>query len=300
MDRTAQNRISAAVTGLLLLLSLPLGPLGCQNTVWISPEDGSVQEGPFGVEIYWAPEMVGSTLRVSMNNEEITGHLSPASIVGGVLGVMIRPLPGRKLLSAQLNDSLGIPFGATSIFTSTSTGGREGFGGGLLTFECESSFLNSPIQLPGFDLDLGFSERICQALPISGLFPSGDSVFPAGSYLPPVLFGLFLKQVTYDVDAEVPNGISLSPVQLGLSLPFDPLDPGQEGKVCGFSFVMEGTILPVDVQIADEIRGVMVQSLREVSLSLVSGGECELLFTSPADRDIMTFNYVARKQRNLP
>jgi hypothetical protein len=295
MDRTETKRLPAAVSGLFLLLSLHLGPAGCQNTVWVCPEEGSVQEGPFGVQVYWAPEMVASTLRVSMNNEEITGHLSPADIAEGVLGVMIRPLPGRKLLSAQLNDSLGIPFGATSVFTSTSTVGRDGFGGGLLTFECESSFLNSPIQVPGFDLDLGLSERICQALPIRGLFPSGDSAFPAGSDLPPVLFGVFPKQVTYDVNAEIPNGISLSPVELGLSLPFDPLDPGQEGKVCGFSFVMEGTILPVDVAMADQIHGVMVQSLRELSLSLVSGGQCELLFTSPADRDIMTFNYVARK-----
>jgi ketosteroid isomerase-like protein len=61
------------VAGLLLLLALALGPVGCQETVWVEPDDGSVQEGPFDAQVYWASDMVPSTLRVSLNNEEITG-----------------------------------------------------------------------------------------------------------------------------------------------------------------------------------------------------------------------------------
>jgi hypothetical protein len=296
MTRTARRRLSLPVSGLLILVAIGFGPSGCQNTLWIFPEDSSVQQGPFDVQVYWSPEMIAPSLRVSMNNQEITGNLAPAVELDGVLGMMLDTLPGRKLLSAQIHDSYGIPYVAASIFTATSKASRETFPGGLLTFECENSFLNSPIQIPGLDLDLGLSEAICEALPIIGLFPSGDSAFPVGSELPPVLFGVFPRQVTYDVDTATTNGISLSPVELGVSFDFDPADPAKDGKVCRASFVMAGTILPGRVSSLEE-QGppVMVQSLREVSLSLVSGGQCEHLFTSPADRDIMTFNYVARQ-----
>jgi hypothetical protein len=246
--------------------------------------------------------MVPSTLHVSINGEEITGSMSPASMslstdveIAGVLGVSINPFPGKKLLSAQMNDANGLPYGDTSIFTSTSTTAREGFAGGLMVFECESSFMNSRLQIPGFDLDLGLSEGLCTVLPITGVFPSGDSTYPVSSEGLPLLFGVFPKEVSYDVDDEIPNGISISAVELGLSFPFDPGDPAEEGKLCQASFVMQGTVLPVQPAIAGQYHAAMVQSLREVSLSLVSGGECQHLFTSPEDADIMTFNYMARK-----
>lgn len=295
MTRTARRRLSLPISGLFILAAIGLGPAGCQNTLWVFPEDSSVQQGPFDVQVYWSPEMIDRTLRVSMNNQEITGNLAPAAEVDGVLGMMLDSLPGRKLLSAQIHDSYGMPYVAASVFTATSKASRESFPGGLLTFECDNSFLNSPIQIPGFDLDLGLSEVICESLPIIGLFPSGDSAFPVDSGLP-VLFGIFPRQVTYDVDSGTSNGISLSPVELGVSFDFDPADPSSEGKVCRASFVMAGTILPGGISALDQ-QGppVMVQSLREVSLSLVWGGECEHLFTSAADRDIMTFNYVARQ-----
>lgn len=295
MKSKARSASFLTVVALPLLFALALGPAGCQEAVWVFPQEGSVQEGPFDVQVFWSPEMVASTLRVAMNDHEITGSHFRASAGEGFRGMMVQPRPGRKLLSAQLRDSTGVPFGATAIFTATSTADRQNFAGGPLRFECEDSFLNSPIQIPGFDLSLGLSEKICRALPIIGWFPSGDASFPVDSGPLPVLFGIFPKPVSYDKDPEIANGISLSPVELGLTLDFDPDDPAQEGRVCRASFVMAGTILPGEVS-DDGMQGpaVMVQSLREVSLSVVSGGVCEHRFTSPGDVDIMTFNYVAR------
>ena len=303
MKPTNHSRPCLAVFGLLLTLLLALGPVGCEETVWIFPEDGSVQQGAFDVQVYWSPDMVPSTLQIAMNDEEITNSMSPgvamrmasATEIGEGLGVLINPFPGKKLVSAQMLDSYGLPYGATSIFTATSATGRAGFAGGLMVFECTDSFLNSPLQIPGVDLDLGFSEVICKGLPISGLFPAGDSAFPVSSEPFPVMFGLFPQAVTFDVDGTIPNGISTSPVELALSFDFNPEDPTQEGKVCRASFVMEGTVLPVQPEISGLYHAAMVQSLKQVSLSLVSGGECEALFTSPSDVDVMTFNYMARK-----
>jgi hypothetical protein len=144
-------------------------------------------------------------------------------------------------------------------------------------------------------MDLGFSEIISAVLPISGLFPAGDSAFPVSSDPLPVLFGLFPHVVTFDVDDTIPNGISISPVELALSFDFNPADPAEEGNLCRASFVMQGTILPVQAAISGLYHGAMVQTLREVSLSLVSGGECEERFSSPEGVDVMTFNYLARK-----
>ncbi len=312
MKPTTHPRPSLVVFGLLLTLALALGPVGCEEAVWVFPEDGSVQQGPFDVQVYWSPDMVASTLQVAMNNEVVTDSMCPAASIGmspaastgmspgaeiaGVMGMLTNTFPGKKLVSAQIMDSNGLPYGATSIFTVTSATGRAGFAGGLMVFECTDSFLNSPLQIPGLDLDVGFSEAICKGLPISGLFPAGDSAFPVSSDPFPVMFGLFPKEVTFDVDGTIPNGISTSPVELALSLDFNPEDPTQEGKICRASFVMEGAILPVQPEISGRYHAAMVQSLKQVSLSLVSGGECEVLFTSPSDVDVMTFNYVARKR----
>jgi len=301
---TVHSRPSFVVFGLLLSVALALGPVGCEEAVWVLPEDGSVVQGPFDVEVYWSSGMVPSTLQVAINDEQITGSLSPAASIGispaseiaGVMGMPINPYPGKKLLSAQMLDGYGLPHGATSIFTATSRTGRAGFAGGSMVFECTDSFMNSPLQIPGVDIDLGFSELICKVLPISGLFPAGDSAFPVSSDPLPVLFGLFPKEVTFDVDGTIPNGISLSPVEVALSFGFNPADPTQEGNLCRASFVMEGTVLPVQWAISALYHGAMVQSLREVSLSVVSGGECEEQFTSSSGVDVMTFNYLARKQ----
>ena len=138
MKSTAYSRPLFVFSGLLLLLSLSLGPVGCQDMVWLSPEDGSVQQGPFDVQVYWSPDLVPSTLQVALNNEEITGSMSPASMspsfaaeaeIAGVRGMLINPFPGKKLLSAQMNDTYGLPHSATSIFTATSTTPRDGFAG---------------------------------------------------------------------------------------------------------------------------------------------------------------------------
>ncbi len=302
MRATLFARPSTGIPWISLLLALALGPAACQDMVWLLPEDGSVQRGPFSVQVYWSPDMVPSTLRVAMNDQDITGSMSPASMapssdfdVAGVLAVLMNPFPGRKLLTAQMNDTYGLPYGATSIFTVTSIAARGAFSGGSMVFECMSGFLNSPIQIPGLDLDFGVSEVLCKALPISGVFPPGDSSFPVGSGDLPILFGLFPKEVTFGVDRAVPNGISLSAVELGLSFDFNPKDPAHEGRLCRASFVMQGTVLPVQAAIADQYHAAMFQSLRKVSLGVVSGGECESRFTSPADMDIMTFNYLARK-----
>ena len=107
--------------------------------------------------------------------------MAPATEIGEGLRMLIDPFPGKKLVSAQMLDAYGLPYGATSIFTATSATGRAGFAGGLMVFECTDSFLNSPLQIPGVDLDLGFSEVMCKGLPISGLFPAGDSAFPVSS-----------------------------------------------------------------------------------------------------------------------
>ncbi len=307
MKTTAPSRPSSTVFGCLLFLALALGPVGCEKTVWVFPEDGSVQQGPFDVQVYWSPDMVASTLQVAMNDEVVTGSMSPTAMIGmspadeiaGVIGMQINPFPGKKLISAHMLDSYGLPNGATSIFTVTSTTPREGFAGGIIVFECVNSFMNSPLQIPGFDLDLGLSEGICKMLPIGGLFPAGDSAFPVSSDPFPVLFGPFPQEVTFDADDTIPNGISLSPVEMALSFDFNPADPAQEGNLCRASFVMEGTVLPVESAISGLYHAAMVQSLREVSLSLVSGGECEAQFTSPADVDVMTFNYMARKQSKI-
>jgi hypothetical protein len=209
--------------------------------------------------------------------------------------MLINSLPGKKLLSAQMNDTYGLAHSATSIFTATSTTPREGFAGGPMLFECADSFLNSPIQVPGFDLDLGISEVICTMLPIGGQFPAGASAFPVDSDPFPVLFGAFSKQVTFDVDDTIPNGISMSPVELALSLDLDPADPAQDGKLCAASFVMEGTVLPVEAADAGLYHAAMAQTLRDVSLSFVTGGECVPEFTSPGGAEVMTFNYLAKK-----
>ena len=247
MKPTIHSNPSLAVFGLLLTLALAFGPVGCEEAVWVLPEDGSIQQGAFDVQVYWSPDMVPSTLQVAMNDEEITGSMGPsaatgmlpASEIAGVMGMLINPFPGRKLLSAQMLDSYGLPHGATSIFTATSTTGRAGFSGGLMVFECTDSFLNSPLQIPGVDLDLGFSEVICKMLPISGLFPAGNSAFPVSSDPFPVLFGIFPQEVTFDVDDTIPNGISLSPVELALSFDFNPADPGSRGE-CLPSLLCDG------------------------------------------------------------
>lgn|GEM_PF-1573892 len=303
MKPTTLSRRSFLVFGLVLSVALALGPVGCEETVWVFPEDGSVQQGPFDVQVWWSPDMVPSTLQVAMNDEEITGSMSPSAATGmspaveiaGVMGMPINPFPGKKLLAAQMLDSYGLPHGATSIFTATSTTRRAAYAGGLMVFECMDSFLNSPLQIPGVDLDLGFSEMICKMLPISGLFPAGDSAFPVGSDSFPILFGILPQEVTFDADDTIPNGISLSPVELALSFDVNPADPAQEGNLCRASFVMEGSVLPVQEAVSGLYHATMVQSLREVSLSVVSGGECEAQFTSPSDADFMTFNYLARK-----
>ncbi len=301
---TQDARPRFAIAGLFLLFALVLGPVGCQDMVWVAPDDGSVQQGAFNVQVYWSAEMVPSTLRVALNNEEITGSMAPASMspsfsaeaeIAGVRGMVINPFPGKKLLSAQMNDTYGLPHSATSIFTAASSTPREAFAGGAMVFECTDSFLNSPIQVPGFDMDLGVSELLCKMIPISGIFPAGTSAFPVDSDPFPVLFSVFPEQVTFDLDDTIPNGISLSPVELALSLDFDPGDPSQEGNLCGASFVMEGTVLPVESSVASRYHAAMTQTLRDVSLSFVSGGECVPEFTSPEGAEVMTFNYLASK-----
>ena len=185
MKPTAYSTAWSLISGLLVVLALAFGPVGCQDgAVWVLPEQGSIQQGAFELKVYWSPGMVPSTLQVSINDQEITSSMSPTSAspftgteVGGVVGLLINPLPGRKLLSAQMQDANGMPYGATSIFTSTSWTPRSGFAGGAMVFECKHSFMNSAYQIPGFDLDLGFSEGLCAMLPISGVFPSGDSAF---------------------------------------------------------------------------------------------------------------------------
>jgi hypothetical protein len=300
---TLHSRSSLAVFGLLLSVALAFGPLGCEQTVWVFPENGTVQQGPFDVQVYWSPDMVPSTLQVAMNDEKITDSMSPAAAAGvlpdveiaGVVGMRINPFPGKKLLTAQMLDGQGLPHLATSIFTATSITGRAGFAGGHMVFEPANSFTNSALQIPGVDMDLGVSEIISAVLPVSGLFPAGDSAFPVSSDPLPVLFGIFPKMVTFDVDDTIPNGISLSPVELALSFDFNPANPADEGKLCRASFVMEGTILPVQAAISGLYHGAMVQSLREVSMSMVTEGECVSRFSSAPGEDVMTFNYLARK-----
>ncbi len=281
------------ILGMLCLLLLGGFSSGCQDAVWIDPEDGSVQEDPLDVRVFWSPEMDPDSLRVSLNNEEITDRFT-LSATGLEATTQLDLLPGRKMLTAQLGDQYGLPYSATSIFTVTSSVPREDFPGGYLNFQCESSFVNSKLQVPGLDLDQGFSEMLCGLLPIQGIFPSGESALPREAAGPPLLYGVFPAEVGYNVDEQIPNGIALSPVELGVTLDVDPSDPEEDGNVCAVSVVMEGTIIPMDAVSASGIKAVMIQAVKQLSVSLVSEGECQAQMTTASDRDLMTFNYVAR------
>lgn len=281
----------ALVVCLAPLLGLPLS--GCTNgPIWVLPSEGSVQTLPVDLEIHWVDGLDSQTLRATMNSRDLGQDL----LVGeNSATASVSEVPGRKLLSALMLDLSGFPYTATSVFTAASAAPRESFPGGPMSFVCESSFVHSALQIPGMDMDFGFTDEVCNVLGIQGLFPSGDSEFPVGSDPVPLLYGIFPRQVVFDIDRSTPNGISISPVDISVSLPFDPLDQKQMGRPCALSFVMQGTILPAgDEETAGGIPAGMTQTIRGLSLSIVSSrGECAPFYTFPSGLDLITFNYVA-------
>ena len=291
MNGMIKTTVCFKVLPLVLFLALHTGLLGCMNgSVEVFPETGSVEQGPFDAQVVWTPELNSETLKVSLNNEDVTPLFEKDE---GFASVRMDLTPGRKMISAQLMDSIRIPYIASSIFTATSDLPRESFQGGLLSFSCESGFLNSPVQIPGIDLDMGFLENLGSLLGVTGVFPSGDSDFPSTPVFP-LIFGLIPKQVTHSVHEEIPNAIALSPVDMTLPYPFDPEDPEQEGNICEFSFLLEGTILPAaENPEPGDVKAVMIQDLKEVTISTVTEGECTPLFTLPPEIVLITFNYTA-------
>jgi len=295
---TGQKR-ERLFTGLTLvvcvvpLLALPFS--GCTNgPIWVLPFEGSVQTLPLNLEIHWVDGLDSQTLSATMNSRDLV----PQLLFGeNFATASVSDVPGRKLLSALMLDSSGFPYTATSVFTAASAAPRESFPGGPMSFTCESSFVHSALQIPGRDMDFGFTDEVCNVLSIQGLFPSGDSEFPVRSDPVPLLYGIFPRQVVFDVDQSTPNGISISPVNVSVSLPFDPLDPKQRGRPCAVSFVMQGTILPAgDDETAGGILAGMTQTVKGLSLSVVSSqGECVPFYTFPSGLDLISFNYVAER-----
>lgn len=289
MFLSARGPVGCMFSVLFLLLS------GCANgPVWVLPPEGSVQLLPLDVEIHWVDGMDSQTLNAKMNSL----NLLPELLFGdNHASAYVPAVPGRKLLSAFMQDVSGFPYTATSVFTAVSAAPRESFPGGAMRFTCESSFVHSALQVPGFDLDSGFTEEVCKMLTVQGVFPPGDSEFPVSSDPLPLLYGIFPKQVVFDADKRTPNGISISPVAVSMSLPFDPSDQKQRGRPCALSFLMHGTILPVDDGgPTGTVLAGMTLTVRGLSLSIVGGqGECSLLSTFPAWMDLITFNYVAAR-----
>ncbi|MFC1889309.1 hypothetical protein ACFL4G_06090, partial [Thermodesulfobacteriota bacterium] len=180
---------------------------GCQPVITIeSPLADSVQEGIVSVRVSWDSSIDPTGFSALINDTDITGEFSfpEPSVAEAELSLV----PGKKFLSIILPNAPITGNSASSIFTATSTCPREEFAGGFLSYTCESSFFHLPIAVPGLDPGLGLTEFLCDMLPISGVFPAGTAEFPKSPFLP-ILFGIFPRQVNFDEDTEVPNGISI-------------------------------------------------------------------------------------------
>jgi hypothetical protein len=253
------------------------------NDIHLRPASGTVESGEFILGAIWPPTLDRNTFAATLNEQDIT---SIFTLEATDAIATINPIPGEKLFVVTLRNNFNVPSTGSSIFTVTSTLARENFPGGLLVFQCSESFLNSPIQIPGFNVD-----SICSLMPVAGVFPSGSSTFPYTVSLP-ILFGIFPAYPTFNYDSTVSNGISVSPVNIGINL-LDPTVPGNEGKVCYFGAAMHGVILPSGVSTPGGYKAVMVQRLNSITISTVQGGQCLPIFLSPSSVDLITFNYYA-------
>ena len=186
---------------LLLVTVCILALTGCVETILIeTPLPGSVEEGDVFVRISWDPTIDSTGLLITVNGTDVTGDFSfPDS---STAEASLSLIPGKKFLSVTMPNGPIWAMSASAIFTVTSTCPREEFVGGFLEFTCESSFFDLPISIPGLDAGLGLTDLLCEMLPISGVFPTGEAQLPKSTLLP-VLFGVFPKIMTFTEDPEV-------------------------------------------------------------------------------------------------
>ena len=156
-----------------------------------------------------------------------------------------------------------------------------------MLFGCTEGLLLSPVQIPGMDMDGGLLDMACQALPVTSLagIPAGsDLTNPVASFL---IYGVLIYEVTFSADPDIVNGISISPIDIVI-----PFDNTEEGSMCELSGVMKGTILPVSgILQKNEVHAAMIQTWSDVSVSIISGGECTPSFDFPEDTEVISFNY---------
>ena len=242
-------------------------------------------------QVQWADDLEARDLMVFQNNVDISDQFV---MDGAVATADLNPAPGKKIITAQvtLNVPLGdfelpLPAAATSIYMATSSLAREQFLGGAMLFGCTEGLVLSPVQIPGMDLDGGLLDLVCQAVPVTSI-----AGIPAGSALTdPVVghlfYGIFLYEVIFSADPDIVNGISISPIDIALDF-----DDTEEGSMCELSGVMKGTILPVsETLVAGQVHAAMVQTWSDVSVSVISGGECTPALDFPEDTEVIGFNY---------
>ncbi|MFC1888741.1 hypothetical protein ACFL4G_03185 [Thermodesulfobacteriota bacterium] len=269
------------------LASLTLALLPSCSLNILFPEHGSVTEGEVDVEVEWSDNLKPDTFYATLNNTDITDVFT---IGESSASAVLQEVPGIRFLQVLMNESgLNLPVSAYSRFINTSGYPLDTFIGGQTQFVCESSFMEVPIIIPGEDPDLGISETLCDFFQVSGVFPSGDSEFPQEPVLP-YMFGVFPYQVTFDHHPDIPDALSMSPVEIDLDLPFDPSDTG---AICGIQCVFEGILFPAMPPTPGRIHAAISLEMKDLSLSTVQEQVCQETFYSGPGQTMFVLNYKA-------
>lgn len=261
---------------------------GCRPVIIESPTSGSIEEGTVEALVTWDAALDPDTFRAEMNGSDVTGDFTVGATSAEADFDLV---PGKKQLSASVTNTEGSEFGTDSvIFISTTILGRDDFDGGLLSFTCESSLLELEIYVPDLDPDLGLSELFCSLLPVSGIFPAGDSTFPKTPFLP-FIYGVFPFTVTFDEHATIANALSMSEVRIEVEFPFDPED---EGKVCALGFDLIDFLIPANNgDRDDDIIATITQEMDDIVISVVVAEECVETFESNPGEIIFDLNMAA-------
>ncbi|MFC1888792.1 hypothetical protein ACFL4G_03440, partial [Thermodesulfobacteriota bacterium] len=244
---------------------------GCRPVIIESPESGSIEEGVVDALVTWDAALDPDTFQAEVNGSDVTGEFT---VYDTRAEADLDVVPGKKQLSASVTNTEGSEFGTDSvIFVSTTSLDRDDFEGGLLTFSCESSLLEVEIYVPDLDPDLGLSELFCSLLPVSGIFPPGDSTFPKTPFLP-FIYGIFPFTVTFDEHPVINNAISMSEVRIEVEFPYELED---EGKVCALGFDLEDFLIPAEdgeARYDEDITATITQEMDDIVISVVVEGVC--------------------------
>lgn len=272
---------------LVFLAALTLAFLTSCSVNILFPEHGSVVEGEVDVDVEWTGDLNVETFYATLNNSDITDAFTVGE---STADAVLREAPGIKFLQVLMKDSgLNLPVGAYSRFINTSGYPLETFIGGQTQFVCESSFMEVPIIIPGEDPDLGISETLCDFFAVSGVFPRGDDVFPQQPVLP-YLFGVLPYPVTFDYHPEIPEALSMSPIEIDLELPFDPYDTG---AICGIQCVFDGILFPAMPPTPGRVHAVISLDMKDLSLGTVQEQVCQETFYSAPGQTMFVLNYKA-------